>query len=121
MRRYRIARYLSDAQKARMVGAAWAPTVVENGYLGPSAPSWRAGIAGDCPLAVATGLHGSPGEADLAWHLTVCGASSAYCEAVERAVVAFVRDWDAGQIPPDQLAQAIGYQPAPTRPRGGLA
>lgn len=108
-RRYQISKYLTDAQKARMVASEWAPTQVENLLAGTVSQSWRAGIACDCPLAVATGLHGSPGEADLAWHLTVRGASSAQYDAVYRAVLAFVAAWDAGRILPDQLAQAIGY------------
>lgn len=123
MRRYGIARYLTQEQRERAARAPYTLVDVPNWCedqvcqsSGEYIPALRVmtprPTGADrcrCPLGVALGFDDTPDPAGVEMHLAPSGHNRRIYAAARR----FIHDVDSGKIGPDDIAVALGVEPAP--------
>lgn len=105
MKRYGIARWLSQEQRERAARATYAWYVWSSDAL--DNPTIRT-TDGYCPLGVA--FDGALSSCPVPTAVAAALSPRGYSERIRRAAMTFVHDVDAGLISPDQVAAALGVE-----------
>lgn len=121
MKRYAIADFLSDAEKQRILAHRFVMKGEETGELdADGAPIVHRGTVPvsvedrSCPLAYLAGIDSpAPDETAVALAVRSNGVVEYFednFDAIANAAADFIEDWDAGKIPPGELAAALGVE-----------
>lgn len=119
MKRYTIADYLSDAEKQRILAHRFVMQGEETGQFdADGVPMVHRDLIpvsvedGSCPLSYLAGIDNpAPDETAVALAVRSNGVVEYFednFDAIATAAAEFIEDWDAGRIPPAELAAALG-------------
>lgn len=119
MKRYSIADYLTEQDRERILSHRFAVQGEETGEVDADGVPMihREFIAtsvedGSCPLAYLQGIDSlAPQPVDVALSVRSYGPVDYWednFDAISDAAAEFIEDWDAGRIPPAELAAALG-------------